>query len=791
MRDSVRADQAMVASEPLPAGARIGSPGDISFLIRVILRYRVWLGLFALAGVLTGILAYAVIPKKYAATAQIVIDFRRLAVIAPSEATFNYRMSDAAVQTQISILTSDAVLRRAVDKLNLTRDPDFVGGDGLLTRGLAAIGIIEDPASRPANELRDLAVEALRKALFVDRDALSYMITIRATLREAAKAARVVDAIAESYVDDQFFSRSEIAERAHEWFKERLRELQDLSGDALRAAVDFRAKNQIIISSGKYVDEQQLEDISLRLLGTQNRRVIAEARLQRVQNVLQKDDASGIVAGGGLSEELRNPVIVAQINRYNELNRRYAENLGRYGPEHEAVKRTQSEMAEVQRSIDSEFRRVAEALRSEAEISRSEEAALLGVLNEFGKRATATQRSRVELTLLENAAESYTKLRDFFVSQYSASTQQETYPINETRILNKASVPMTPASPLFRRFVIGGLSVGLAVGLVVVFGMQAFGRRLRTRAQLEAVTRRRCLGYFPEIGGAGLPKWMLRLGAQELERDQMVRELLNTVLFNLCRIRDASRRNVIGVVGPVPGHGASSLSTALAMAAARSGEKVLLVDADVALRSVSARVLGKTQTAPTPALQALAETFGGNGPVPMATSGVVRHPSIDGLFVLPVPEDAEGAYLHESRLSGQSMIALMAEARELFDLVIVDLPPLAPLTKARRAAAAIDGFALVVGWRGFDAQDLHDLLNANSDVSERLIGGIYNRISLDDAEEIEDAALVNTIGILGNPRRRLLAELRRALADLHIEAAAKRAVRGFKRLGATVSRSKS
>jgi len=94
-----RIDIAAETYDSLVNAARTTSPGDVSFILSVI--YRRWrlVGSCILGGLLLGLAAFVVLPRSYAATSQIVIDFRRLAVVAPNEATFNYRMGDAAVQT--------------------------------------------------------------------------------------------------------------------------------------------------------------------------------------------------------------------------------------------------------------------------------------------------------------------------------------------------------------------------------------------------------------------------------------------------------------------------------------------------------------------------------------------------------------------------------------------------------------------------------------------------------------------------------------------------------------------
>jgi len=720
-----RIDIAAETYDSLVNAARTTSPGDVSFILSVI--YRRWrlVGSCILGGLLLGLAAFVVLPRSYAATSQIVIDFRRLAVVAPNEATFNYRMGDAAVQTQVAIVSSDSVLRRVVDKLDLTKDPDFVTPPGVIKRTLIWLGLVEDPAAIP-NALRDEAVTALRKTVKAEREGISYMLTVSASSRDAEKAAALANAVAEAYRDDQMASRSGIARQAYDWYKERLADLQNLAANALRTAADFRAQNQIVFASGRYVEEQQIENYSIRLLGAQNRRVIAEARLKRILAILAQEGRGDAALGsGGVAEELNNPVIVSLLTRYNEIGRRFAETMLRYGPEHEAVKKITNERAEMQRAMDAELRRVAESLRSEAEITRSEEENLKIMLVELGEKVTKAQKARVELDLLDAAASSYTKLRESFIQEYSAATQQETYPVNETNIQTRAAVPLQPSAPNLRRSLVGGSAAGLLLGLCFAFGLQVFDRRMRTRQQAELITGSPCLGYVPEL-------------PNPLEPAPIAQKLLDTILLNVAG-EAKSRGRAIGILGALPEHGGSHLSLALAAHAAKSGRKTLLVDLNQLTRAITTTV--------THHLSRRADASNGNPSMPqsLTASGLLQHPDRPGLFILPISAIPTRGSGRDTRLNLSGMPSVLDEACGLFDLVIVDLPPLAPVTSARQAAGLVDSVVLVVGWHTLDAQDLSDFLAADETVDERLIGTVYSQVDLEKVSLTEDAALVRTV----------------------------------------------
>jgi succinoglycan biosynthesis transport protein ExoP len=264
----------------------LGNPGDISFLIRLIYRYRKIYTGAALLGILAGLAIYAALPRRYEASSQAVIDFRRLANVNPTEATFNYRLSDAAVDNQTAVMKSDSVMGRAVEKLRLTEDEEFVGGRSTILTPLYWLGVVADPAARTPADLHRDAMAGLRRATEIRRIGISYALEIVASTRNPVKSAQVADGLMAAFVDDQLQARLDVAGGANGWFRDQMAELQAKLTEAERKSVDFRLQNHIVLADGKFIDETQVEDLSLRLLAAQGRRIIAEARVNRVQAII-------------------------------------------------------------------------------------------------------------------------------------------------------------------------------------------------------------------------------------------------------------------------------------------------------------------------------------------------------------------------------------------------------------------------------------------------------------------------------------------------------------------------
>lgn len=281
------------------------SPGDVTFLVKVAHSYRLSIASFAVLGVGVGVLLQLLLPPVYLSASQVLIDFSRLANVNPTEAMFNYRLSDAAIDSQTTIMSSDNVLGRAVDALDLTKDPEFAGEAHIWTPVLVFLGVAPDPNGRTREEVKIDTIAALRKAVKAERLGLSYVIEISAYSYGREKSVKIANAVAAAFVADQFDARKEVATGAADWFQGRVKQLQDLVAEAQGAAVQFRLNNQIMLADGKYIDEQEVQDLSLRMINSQERRTMAEARFDRVEAMLKSENVFGGALSGGLDDEIK------------------------------------------------------------------------------------------------------------------------------------------------------------------------------------------------------------------------------------------------------------------------------------------------------------------------------------------------------------------------------------------------------------------------------------------------------------------------------------------------------
>jgi capsular exopolysaccharide synthesis family protein len=171
---------------------------------------------------------------------------------------------------------------------------------------------------------------------------------------------------------------------------------------------------------------------------------------------------------------------------------------------------------------------------------------------------------------------------------------------------------------------------------------------------------------------------VLRPASWETERYRMLRRALE-------RRYEPERRRVVAVTSASPGEGKSTTALNLAAVLAESKDAaVLVIDADLRCSSV-ARILGLDDAGPDLGDAIRDET--------MSIHAVTRYsPSVPFAIVPARPRPADAHELVESPRVAQ----LIGEARQAYHHVIIDAPPLMPVSDCRALARWIDGFVLVV-----------------------------------------------------------------------------------------------
>jgi succinoglycan biosynthesis transport protein ExoP len=248
-------------------------------------------------------------------------------------------------------------------------------------------------------------------------------------------------------------------------------------------------------------------------------------------------------------------------------------------------------------------------------------------------------------------------------------------------VLETAKPSWMPVRPKRPQTLGMALVAGLMVGLGGAFLRDTMDQRLRSAEEIAAVLDLPILGGVPHIAGKTLPSER----GQELvlhprsDVAEAYRSIRTAIYFGLS---EEKKVKSILVTSPSPGEGKSTSTSNLAIAIAQSGRRVLLIDADCR-RPVQHKIF-KMQDGP-----GLSDVLVGKA----VLRDVIRTTSVDKLELLQC-----GHLPHNPAelLNSQQFLDLLREVTEEYDQVLIDSPPIVPVTDSRILAASCDATILVL-----------------------------------------------------------------------------------------------
>lgn len=705
---------------------------DVHHLLRVLRRHLWWALSIVAASLVAGMLLLTILTPKYTATAQLLIDPKQAQMAMDPASGMSSGFTDPyMVDSQVEILKSERIAKSVIEKLKVgiqdKAEPAAPGFWSFLFP--AAEAPKEDPYERER-----ATIDGFLHDLNVKREGTSYVIDVAFVASDPQYSADAANGVANAYILDQLESKFEATRRAGVWLQDRLNELRDQALAADRAVQDYKAKNDLVDTSRGLISDQQMQDINTALVSARSETAAAEARFQRVEDILQQGKASGI-SKEAVADNLSNQLISKLREQYLEAAKREADWSKRYGVNHEAVVNLRREMDGLQQSLYKELSHIAETYRSDLEIAKAREASLQQNLDNLVKQSRTTGQAQVKLRELESTAQSYRTLYDNFLQRFMQSTQQQSFPITEARVITDATRPLSPSSPKKNLILLGSLFFGFAAAAGVVFLRETGNKTFRSPSEVEQYLNLECLGVLPMLSGkapvlqAGQTAFDSTTGSmRHVVSDPFSRfaETLRGVKVSADVSGAGHAIKVFGIVSTLPKEGKSTVAANFAQLIAHSGAQCVLVDLDLRNPSLTRRIWPG-------AGQGVLELI--NGKTTLGEASITD--PLTGLHFIPAV--VPGHIVHTNELmASPAMKALIDRLKNTYEYVVLDLPPLAPVVDVLASTHLVDAYVYVLEWGSTNRDLVETTLANNRKVRDKLLGCLLNKVNLTTLRRMED-----------------------------------------------------
>jgi polysaccharide biosynthesis transport protein len=678
----------------------------------------------------------------YTATSTVLVDPRRSTAIESNQAAMqmsNFGTDDATIESETLLIQSVAILQRVVEKLKLTDDPEFTPTPGLLDpiKRLFSSSSSSVASASPEDAAKARSVEILQRRMKVTRQGTTFLVDINVSSESPRKAALIANAIAEGYFEEQVRAKYEATRIASTWLNGQIDGLKSRVVAAERAVEDFRSANNLTVSQGVTVNDQQITDLNNQLIAARVQTAETRAKLDQAEQLTKSGGDQG-----GFNAAISSDIITRLRTQYAEIAKNEADLSSKYGSRHPLVANVHAQLRDTQRLINEEIQRILQSTRHDYDVARSRETSLQQSFDQLQAVSSSSGQAQVRLRELQREAEANRTLYESYLARYKETTAQESLEMPDSHVVTKASIPIAPSWPKTWLVLGPALTLGLGMGCVLAFLADYLDRRVKTLEQAEQISGVPALAAVPLIGARELAK-LAKRGRNELGRynpktakllpaalqpplmryaldapGTFFAEAVRAIRLALQRTMRIQPIKVVLVTSALENEGKTTLAANLAQSIATLGIRTLLIDGDL-------RNPQLTRSLCPHADAGLLEVAMDRATPEQA---ILVDPST-GLSILPSTAVKRADLITELMFS-ERIVDVLDHLRHRYELIIIDSPPLVPLVDGRALAELADRIILALAWDQTPGEVLSHTVNLLAPVHDRILGTVLTRVDL-------------------------------------------------------------
>ena len=380
--------------------------------------------------------------------------------------------------------------------------------------------------------------------------------------------------------------------------------------------------------------------------------------------------------------------------KYADLKSQYVDTLQQSGPKHPKTERLQSQVDEIQSLIEKERGRIVERMRNDYTAALGRERLLAAAVAKEKVEVGVINQLLIEHSLLKRESDTNQQLYDNLLQRLKDATVSAGLRATNIHVIDPAKPPRGPVRPqkLLNTFI--GLMVGLVLGLALAFVKEAVDTSIKSVDEAERLANAPALAviplardshrrHTPSLPGTGgrttATNGLVLLSHPSSPVAESFRTLLTSVVLSTA----PQPPQVLLITSSTAGEGKTVTSLNLAIALAQRGEPTLLIDADLRHPSIGKALNLVNGTG-------LATYLTGAHDIETALRDF---PPVPTLWAMPAgPTPPNPAQL----LSSSAMESMLRELRKRFKFVVIDSPPVLPVTDAMILSTLVDGVVFVV-----------------------------------------------------------------------------------------------
>ncbi len=543
---------------------------------------------------------------------------------------------------------------------------------------------------------------AVKSGIGVEPLQESRVIEISYTSENPALAAKIANAVAQSYIYELMDMRMEMSGYSIKWMTTKADDQKKKLEKSEIALQKYNRKNDIVTIEDKMtVIPERLSGLSLRLTQAETERKELSAVYNQIKRTRRSNlETIPVIAEDDSVASMKKQIIEAEQN-ISELSKKY-------GRKHPTMISAKDELRGLKQKKEQEIDKVVQTIKNRYELAVSNEDNLRSLLEDTKFDAANLNEKYIQQGILKREVETNRHLYNALITKLKEKRITEESQSINVWILEKSSVPEIPVKPRKKRNILLAVILGLFGGIGLAFFFEYLDNTIKSPEDVEE-------GFdIPVIGTIGLFRDKYKTIVENV-----IQETTSIYVENFTGLRTsvflssaAGYPRSLLVTSMSPGEGKSSVCTCLGVVIARTGRKTIIIDADMR-RPVQHKNTHVSNE------NGLSTFLAG-----VTSSDIIQKGPVDNLDIIssgPVPPNPS------ELLSSPKMKKLIARLLEKYEMVIIDSPPSLNVSDPLLISRNVEGVAIVAMSSSTTHEILHKGVKAFREIAAPITGIVLNR----------------------------------------------------------------
>jgi capsular exopolysaccharide synthesis family protein len=501
--------------------------------------------------------------------------------------------------------------------------------------------------------------------------------------------------------------------------------------EASEAALnDYRRDKGVLFLNDKdNIVVERLADLNKRLTEAEAERIGLEAQTRLINN--RSYDSLPAVINNGLIGSLKTQAV--------QLEAEHAKLARQFLPGYPKLAQVKAQLDETKSRLAQQIRNIVEGIKSAYLAAANKEEALRAQMDQQKNETLALKDASVQYAILAREADTNNQLYNSVLARLKEIGVAGEIPASNVTIIDGAEVPQQPSWPRKKRNLLLAAAVGLMGGLGLAFLAEYFDNTLRTPKEVERYLRLPNLAVVPDL--LSLPDCISngnrRISRQESSLNSKLcvpSKQLTHAALSLSLLSEAYRKLRTSIFLSRPGEAPKTIL--FTSATNGEGKTITVANTAIMLAQMDLRVLVIDADLRKPSCHKALRVKGGRGLTDFLVGqdhldNVIKPTSVPNLFALscgstpPNPTELVGS---------KRMYTTLANLKERYDFLLIDAPPVMPVSDAVILSTMVDGVVLVVRGQHTQKQLVKEAASQLGNGSGKILGVVLNRVDIREAE---------------------------------------------------------